>query len=79
MDKEKGTEREQLGTCKNCQQQVQEADETCPNCGQAKPFRGMDEDLLKLKERGQSTDAAKRVMRVTGWGIKEAREYVDAL
>jgi hypothetical protein len=39
----------------------------------------MDEDLLKLKERGQSTDAAKRVMRVTGWGIKEAREYVDAL
>jgi len=70
---------EKLGTCWNCQKRVDESDETCPHCGQAKPFRGMDADLLKLKERGQIVDAMKRVMRVSGWGLKESKDYIDAL
>ena len=71
--------KEKLGICKNCQKRVQESDETCPHCGEARPFKGMDEDLLKLKERGQIVDAMKRVMRVSGWGLKESKDYIDAL
>jgi predicted amidophosphoribosyltransferase len=76
---EKETEREKLGICKNCRKRVADDAATCPNCGQAEPFQGMDEDLLKLKEFGQSVDAMKRVIRVTGWSVDEARAYVDAL
>jgi ribosomal protein L7/L12 len=70
---------ERLGTCRNCQKRVSESDETCPHCGHPDPFKGMDADLLKLKERGQIVDAMKRVMRVSGWGLKESKDYIDAL
>lgn len=71
--------RTKLGICKNCQKRVEEADEVCPHCGEPKPFRNMDEELLALKLRGQMVDAMKRVMRVTGWGLKQSKDYIDAL
>ncbi|HKP54063.1 MAG TPA: zinc ribbon domain-containing protein [Chloroflexia bacterium] len=66
-----------LGICTNCQKALVEPVETCPHCGEANTYKGIDDELIKLIERGQMTDAMKRVMRLTGWGLKESKDYLD--
>lgn len=44
--------------------------------GQAPPWVG---EVRALKDRGQAIAAIKRVRELTGWGLKEAKDYVDGL
>ena len=68
-----------VGICTNCQKGMEKPAETCPHCGQAGTYRSIDEELIKLVERGQRVDAVKRVMRLTEWELKDSSAYVDAL
>ena len=68
-----------LGICGNCQKGMTEDTGECPHCGEKNTYRSIDKELMKLMERGQMTDAIKRVMRLTGWEIKESREYLEGL
>lgn len=36
-------------------------------------------ELLELLQRGNKIAAIKRVRELTGWGLKEAKDYVDLL
>ena len=38
-----------------------------------------DQEVRQLLRQGQKLDAIKRVRHITGWGLKEAKEYVEAL
>ena len=68
-----------VGICTNCQKGLVEMAATCPHCGQADSYQSIDKELTRLIERGQETDALKRVIRLTGWEIKESREYLETL
>lgn len=70
-------EREKLGICNSCQKGILQPAEVCPHCGASDSYYNLDGDLIKLIERGQLTDAMKRVMRLTGWDLKEAKDYLD--
>lgn len=37
------------------------------------------EEIRRLLEQGQQIKAIKRVRALTGWGLKRAKDYVDAL
>lgn len=39
----------------------------------------LEQDARALLARGQKIDAIKRVRELTGWGLKEARDYVERL
>ena len=68
-----------VGICTNCQKGMEEVADVCPHCGKAGTYHSIDDELTKLVERGQRVDAVKRVMRVTGWELKESSAYVEAL
>lgn len=70
-------ERVKLGMCRSCQKGMLEPAEVCPHCGEAGTYYNLDGEFITLIERGQMVDAMKRVMRLTGWGLKESKDYLD--
>lgn len=70
----------ELGICKTCGGMVSSEAATCPHCGQADPFAtgGLDE-VKRLAGRGRKIEAIKRYRELTGKGLAEAKESVEAL
>lgn len=48
-------------------------------CEIVNPHAGMDEEIRKLYAVGQKVAAIKFCRERTGWGLKEAKDYCDAL
>jgi len=46
---------------------------------QTETFDGVQQEALALVRQGEKIEAIKRVRAATNWGLKEAKDYVDAL
>jgi hypothetical protein len=42
-------------------------------------FAGLEDQVRTLLAQGRKVEAVKRVRKTTGWGLKESKDYVDAL
>jgi ribosomal protein L7/L12 len=42
-------------------------------------FVGLEDQVRALLAQGRKVEAVKRVYKTTGWGLKESKDYVDAL
>lgn len=69
--------RAELGICTRCQKGLLKPAEVCPHCGEANTYYNIDGELISLLQRGKMTDAMKRVMSLTGWGLKDSKDYLD--
>ena len=69
-----------LTACKTCGGKISTEARVCPHCGQPDP----DESSLAGKVRSilkktNVIEAVKFVREQTGWGLKEAKDFVDSL
>lgn len=69
-----------LGVCKSCRGKVSDEARTCPHCGQPDPYdEQWSASLRPFLDRGDLIGAIKLVREITGWGLKEAKDFVDGM
>jgi len=69
-----------LGMCRCCSGKVSNEAKSCPHCGQPDPYSDIYEEKIQaLLRRGEKIQAIKLIRDMTGCGLKEAKDYVDAL
>jgi preprotein translocase subunit SecA len=42
-------------------------------------LKELEDQVRALMAQGRKVEAVKRVLKTTGWGLKESKDYVDAL
>jgi hypothetical protein len=69
-----------LGFCKTCEGRVSTEALVCPHCGQPGPTGfGMEAQVRLLVKSGQKIVAIKLVRDQTKLGLREAKDFVEAL
>ena len=68
-----------LGVCKFCHRGIRSKDQVCPHCRASDPFRDIESEVRPLIIQGNKVEAIKRVIELTGFGLKESKDYVDSL
>jgi ribosomal protein L7/L12 len=73
-----------LGICKCCGGRVSSEARLCPHCGQPDPYydEWEDDEWSEVRiaiRRGDKIEAIKIVREKTGWGLKEAKDFVESL
>lgn len=72
----------ELSVCRCCNSPVSTAAVNCPRCGEPNPAIDLGEMNVAARtliSQGKKIDAIKLVRELTGWGLKEAKDYVESL
>ena len=67
------------GICKSCHKGVRSNDKVCSHCGESDPYHDIEHEIRKYIAQGNKVGAVKRVVELTGFGLKESKDYVDSL
>jgi len=67
------------GICKSCHKGVRSNDKVCSHCGESDPYRDIEPEIRKYIIQRNKIEAVKRVIELTGFGLKESKDYVDSL
>jgi ribosomal protein L7/L12 len=73
-----------LGVCKCCFGKVSSEAMVCPHCGQPNPYYDDSpdttaRDAYSLVLKGKKIEAIKLVRERKGWGLAEAKNFVESL
>ena len=66
-----------LGMCRCCGGQVSNEARMCPHCGQPDPYDDDWSEVRAMYRRGQKIEAIKIVRERAGYGLKEAKDFLE--
>lgn len=67
------------GICKSCDKGVRSSDGVCAHCGEPYPYKDIESQIRPYILQGNKIEAIKRVLEITGVGLKESKDYVDSI
>lgn len=63
--------------CRFCKSPIKSLN-VCQDCGKPGPL-GIEDEVLSLVSRGKKIEAIKKVVEMSGLGLKVSKNYVDSL
>jgi ribosomal protein L7/L12 len=65
------------GICKSCNSLIKDL-KICQSCGKSDPL-GIENEVRSLLSKGRKIEAVKKVVEMSGLGLRVSKDYVDSL